>query len=81
MHKSFVGIGLIALAAMFTASTALAASRPRSAAVAEQPTQLAKDDAKAPAAGQPQTKKKHKSSKKHSHKKAAPQGAAPAADK
>ena len=78
MHKSFVGIGLIALAAMFTASTALAASRPRSAAVAEQPTQLAKDDAKAPAAGQPQTKKKHKASKKHSHGKDTTQGAAAA---
>jgi hypothetical protein len=78
MHKSFVGIGLIALAGMLTASTALAASHPRSAAVVEQPTQLAKDDAKAPEAGQPQTKKKHKASKKRSHGKDAAQGAAPA---
>lgn len=77
MHKSFVGIGLIALAGMLTASTALAASHPRSAAVVEQPTQLAKDDAQAPAPAQPQTKKKHKASKKHSHGKAAPQAAAP----
>ena len=78
MHKSFAGIGLMALAGMLTVSTALAASHPRSAAVVEQPTQLAKDDAKAPAAGQPQTKKKHKTSKKHTHGKDATQGAAPA---
>ena len=78
MRKSFVGIGLIALAGMLTASTVLAASQPRSAAVAGQPMQLAKDDAKAPAVGQPQTKKKHKRSKKRGHSKnAAPN--APAA--
>ena len=75
MHKSFVGIGLIALAGMLTASTVLAASHPRSAAVVGQPTQLAKEDAKAPAVGQPQTKKKHKRSKKSSHGKDAAQGA------
>jgi hypothetical protein len=75
MHKSFVGIGLIALAGMLTASTVLAASHPRSAAVAGQPMQLAKEDAKAPAAGQPHTKKKHKRSKKGSHGKDAAQGA------
>ena len=75
MHKSFVGIGLMALAGMLTASTVLAASRPRPAAVAGQPTQLAKDDAKAPAAEQPQTKKKHKRSKKSSHRKGTAQPA------
>lgn len=75
MHKSFVGIGLITLAGMLTASTVLAASHPRSAPVVEQHTQLAKDDAKTPAAGQPQTKKKHKRSKKSSHGKDAAQGA------
>jgi len=74
MHKTFGRIGLIALAGMLTASTVLAASHPRSAAVVEQPTQLAKDDAKAPAE-QPQTKKKHKRSKKSSHGKDAAQGA------
>ena len=75
MHKAFVGIGLIALAGMVTASTVLAASHPHSAAVVEQHTQLAKDDAKTPAAGQPQTKKKHKRSKKKSLGKDAAQGA------
>jgi hypothetical protein len=40
--------------------------------------QLAKDDAKAPAAEQPQTKKKHKRSKKSSHRKGTTQPAAPA---
>ncbi len=78
MHKSLVGVGLAALAGMLTASTALAASHSHPAAVVQQPTQLAKDDAKAPAAEQPQTKKKHKRSKKSSHGKDAAQGAAPA---
>ena len=81
MHKSFVGIGLIALAGMLTASTALAASHPHSAAAVGQPMQLAKDDAKAPAAEQPQTKKKHKRSKKSSHDKDAAAQGAPAANK
>jgi len=75
MHKFFVGIGLIALAGMLTASTVLAASHSRSAAVAGQPTQLAKNDANTPAVGQPHTKKKHKHSKKSSHGKDAAQNA------
>jgi hypothetical protein len=74
MHKVFVGVGLIALTGMLTTSTALASSQPRSAAVVEQPMQLAKDDAKAPAE-QPHSKKKHKKSKKGSHGKDAAQGA------
>lgn len=78
MHKSFVGIGLIALAGMLTASTGFAASHPRPAAVVGQPMQLAKDDAKAPAAEQSQTKKKHKRSKKSTHRKGTAQPAAPA---
>lgn len=76
MHKSLVRIGVVALAGMLTASTALATSHLRSAPVVEQPTQLAKDDAKAPAPGQPQTKKKHKRSKKSSHGKNAAQAPA-----
>jgi hypothetical protein len=60
---------------MLTASTVLAASHPSSAAAVEQHMQLAKDDAKAPAAGQAQTKKKHKRSKKSTHSKDAAQGA------
>jgi hypothetical protein len=60
---------------MLTASTVLAASHSRSAAAAGQPTQLAKNEANAPAAGQPHPKKKHKHSKKSTHGKDAAQNA------
>jgi hypothetical protein len=74
MHKFLVGIGVVAVTAMLSASTALAASYQHSTTAKGQPIQLAKDDAKATGAEQPPAKKKHKRSKK-SHSKDAAQGA------
>ncbi len=78
MHKKlFVGVGLIALAGMV--ATANAASQTHPTAATGQHMQLAAADA-APAAGtdQPAPKKKHKSSKKHGHKKSGAAAPAPA---